>query len=128
MVCSTTVTSICSYINYYIDLDSYLPSAVLEWVVAVLQKHDLQLPTSWNDEHEKSYDILRMEVENHCAAGNSDPELSLLPKPVGVFNWAPVPVTNDTEAPVNLDLLKVEEENWEDVREGLINNEEEVHV
>ncbi|RPB24993.1 hypothetical protein L211DRAFT_876730 [Terfezia boudieri ATCC MYA-4762] len=92
------------------NLDSYLPLEVIQWVQTALHKHNRHVLTTWNDEHEKTYDILWMEVINHCANNNSNLELSLL-----ALNWAPVPAIDDIGSSVNLDLLKVEEEDWKDV-------------
>ena len=59
------------------------------WVKQTFYRLQLQPPTSFNSNHENIYLSLRQEIHQHFQAGNINPQLSLLSKPVGAYQWKP---------------------------------------
>ena len=54
-------------------------------------KEQLTIPKSWSDHLEPIYIQLVSKIKYHCSYGNVNSTLCLLPKPVGAYNWEPIP-------------------------------------
>lgn len=106
--------------NEKLDLDEYLPLEIVIWVDSILSKYGLHIPVSWMEDHHNIYIILRREVQKHCYNGNRNPTLRLTSKPTGVFNWRPSPQNIEHVPNLHLDMLPIEEEEWEDVSVALL--------
>lgn len=82
-----------------------------------LDKEQLTIPKSWSDHLEPIYIQLVSKIKYHCSYGNVNPTLRLLPKPVGAYNWEPIPEVVSPYTLDNFEGVTIEEEESTDVRD-----------
>ena len=82
-----------------------------------LDKEQLTIPKSWSDHLEPIYIQLVSKIQYHCSYGNVNPTLRLLPKPVGAYNWEPIPELVSPYTLHNFEGVTIEEEESTDVRD-----------
>ena len=80
-----------------------------------LKKAQLNIPKSWSDHLVPIYTQLMSKIKYHCSYGNVNPTLRLLPKPVGAYNWEPIPEVGSTYTLDNFVGVTIEEEESTDV-------------
>ena len=103
--------------NFILDLHSYLPTDVLEWVNQTLTENNLCIPDTQNNDLEQIYILLVSKIKAHNAYGNRNPALRLLPKPVGAYNWTPTPNVSTIRLLDDLELSDMQDEEWVEVKE-----------
>ena len=82
-----------------------------------LNKEQLTILKSWSDQLEPIYIQLVSKIKYHCSYGNVNPTLRLLPKPVGAYNWEPIPEVVSTYTVDNFEGVTIEEEESTDIRD-----------
>ena len=56
-----------------LDIHSYLPIDVLEWVNQTLVQNNLYIPDEWSNDLEQIYILLVAKIKAHNACGNRNP-------------------------------------------------------
>ena len=82
--------------NFILDIHSYLPQEVLEWVNKTFAGNNLCIPSAWSNDLEQIYILLVLKIKAHNEYGNRHSTLRLLPKPVCTYNWMPTPNISTT--------------------------------
>ena len=82
-----------------------------------LDKEQLTIPKSWSDHLEHIYIQLVSKIKYHCSYGNVNPTLHLMPKPVGAYNWEPIPEVLSTHTLDDFEGVTIEEEESTDGRD-----------
>ena len=66
---------------------------------------------------EQIYILLVAIIKAHNACGNRNPTLSLFLKPVGAYNWTPVPNASIMGSLDDIGLSDMQDEEWVEVKE-----------
>ena len=96
--------------NFMLDLHSYLPTDVLEWVNRTLAENNLCIPDTFKYDLEQIYILLVSKIKAYNAYGNQNPTLRLLHKPVGAYNWTPTPNVSTISLLDDLELSDMQDE------------------
>ena len=94
-----------------------MPIDVLEWVNQTIVQNNLYIPDKWSNDLEQIYILLVAKIKAHNACGNRNPTLRLLPKPVGAYNWTPVPNASIMGSLDDIELSDMQDEEWVEVKE-----------
>ena len=103
-------------------IHSYLPIDVLEWVNQTLVHNNLCVPDKWSNDLQQIYILLVAQIKAQNICGNRNPTLTLLPKPVGVYNGTPASNISMISSLDDLDLSDIQDEEWVEVK-GYCENE-----
>ena len=96
--------------HFILDIHSYLPQDVLEWINKTLADNNLCILNACSNDLEQIYILLVSKIKAHNAYGNRHPTLRLLPKPVGAYNWTPMPNISTTCVLDDIELSDMEDE------------------
>ena len=103
--------------NFILDIHSYLPQDVLEWVNQTLADNNLCIPNACSNDLEQIYILLVSKIKAHNEYGNQHATLRLLPKPVGAYNWTSTPNISTKCVLYDIELSDMQDEEWVDVKE-----------
>ena len=103
--------------NFKLNIHSYLPQNVLEWINQTFVKINVYIPNVWSNNLEQVYILLVSRIKAHNEYGNRHPTLRLLPKPIGAYNWMPTPNISTTCILNDIELSDMQDEEWVEVKE-----------
>ena len=82
-----------------------------------LDKEQLAIPKSRSDHLEPLYFQLVSKIKYHCSYVDVHPTFHPLPKPVGAYNWEPIPEVVSTYTLDNFEGVTIEKEESTDVKD-----------